>query len=376
MSAAAEARAASPAQSVRLPVGHDVPLRPPRRGGARGKPLRLAVDRVDDERPGARGGSARVPRALSVQRRRASSSSRPRRRRTPTASRSSTATRSGGCSAGPRRSSSSRPRSCSGCRSGSHGGGALRPLTAADAPAVVETVAELAREQGLEPPRLFWNPLDAAPGGLAFGHPGRYSIALTGGLVVKHVADPPLVRGGRTPRARAHPEPRRRDHLLHARGLVRVPARRGRPLRLHPARRKPGDGLEPRLAARRARAHRLPDPQRRAPLARDLRGRPRLGPGRTGRRAPTRARRAAAADRPGHSDGSGASTPIPSDGSPLVDDTRPLFPLGAIVAFAAGLTATIAYDSVVQLLSTLRHRPVRPALPRRRRVRAARRRQS
>ena len=56
--------------------------------------------------------------------------------------------------------------------------------------------------------------------------------------------------------------------------------------------------------------------------------------------------------RAARSHGCGASTPIPSGGSRLVDDTRPLFPLGAIVAFAAGLTATIAYDSVVELLST------------------------
>ena len=35
-----------------------------------------------------------------------------------------------------------------------------------------------------------------------------------------------------------------------------------------------------------------------------------------------------------------------------LDDTRPLFPLGAVVAFTAGLTATIAYESIVVLLST------------------------
>ena len=70
----------------------------------------------------------------------------------------------------------------------------LRRLTAADAPAVVAEVAELAREQDLDPPRLYWNPLDASAGGLAFGHPGRYSIAIGGGLVVKQAADPPAFR--------------------------------------------------------------------------------------------------------------------------------------------------------------------------------------
>ena len=53
----------------------------------------------------------------------------------------------------------------------------LQRLTQEDAPAVVHEVGELALEQGLDAPRLFWNPIDASPGGLAFGHPGRYSVA-------------------------------------------------------------------------------------------------------------------------------------------------------------------------------------------------------
>ena len=40
-----------------------------------------------------------------------------------------------------------------------------------------------------------------------------------------------------------------------------------------------------------------------------------------------------------------ASTPILAGRLTAIDDTRPLFPLGAIVAFAAGLTATIAYEA-------------------------------
>ena len=70
----------------------------------------------------------------------------------------------------------------------------LQPLTAEDAPAVLDAVAELAREQELDAPRLLWNPVDPAPGGLAFGHPGRYSIALSGGLVVKQATDLPAFR--------------------------------------------------------------------------------------------------------------------------------------------------------------------------------------
>jgi hypothetical protein len=44
--------------------------------------------------------------------------------------------------------------------------------------------------------------------------------------------------------------------------------------------------------------------------------------------------------------------PRPEQRLEALEDTRPLFPLGAVVAFAAGLTATIAYDSVTTLLTT------------------------
>ena len=50
--------------------------------------------------------------------------------------------------------------------------------------------------------------------------------------------------------------------------------------------------------------------------------------------------------------------PDPSRRLAAVDDTRPLFPLGAVVAFAAGLSGTIAYDSVVTLLSSFITDPV------------------
>jgi Zn-dependent protease with chaperone function len=71
----------------------------------------------------------------------------------------------------------------------------LRPLTEADAPAVVATVRQLTAEAGLrEPPTLVWDPLDAAPTGLAFGHAGRYTVALTGGLVVRATTDPAAFR--------------------------------------------------------------------------------------------------------------------------------------------------------------------------------------
>lgn len=71
----------------------------------------------------------------------------------------------------------------------------LRPLTEADAPEVVATVRRLAEEAGLrEPPTLVWDPLDPEPTGLAFGHAGRYTVALTGGLVVRATTDPDAFR--------------------------------------------------------------------------------------------------------------------------------------------------------------------------------------
>ena len=71
----------------------------------------------------------------------------------------------------------------------------LRPLTEADAPEVVATVRALAEESGLrEPPTLVWDPLDASPTGLAFGHAGDYTVALTGGLVVRSATDPDAFR--------------------------------------------------------------------------------------------------------------------------------------------------------------------------------------
>jgi Zn-dependent protease with chaperone function len=71
----------------------------------------------------------------------------------------------------------------------------LRPLTETDAAAVVATVHALAKEAGLrEPPTLVWDPLDPSPTGLAFGHAGQYTVALTGGLVVRATTDPDAFR--------------------------------------------------------------------------------------------------------------------------------------------------------------------------------------
>lgn len=71
----------------------------------------------------------------------------------------------------------------------------LRPLTREEAPAVVDELAELAREAGLdEEPRWLWSPLNPSPTGLAYGRPGRHAVALMGGLVTRQIADPPAFR--------------------------------------------------------------------------------------------------------------------------------------------------------------------------------------
>ena len=241
-------------------------------------------------------------------------------------------------------------RAC-GCRDGRRAGARARP---AAAEALLEPARRGTGRPRLRPPRPLQHRAHRRAGRQARG-------------------GPTLVRGGRTPRARAHPQPRRRHHLLHARSVVRVPARRDRPLRLHPARRKPGDGLEPRLAARRSRRDRLPDPQCRAPVARDLRGRPRFGPGRTGRRAPARARRAAAAverdtqtalARPPRSRAAARPRRRHETALPARRDRR--------VRGRAHRDDRLRQRRPVAL--HLRDRPARLALPRRRRVRAARRR--
>jgi Zn-dependent protease with chaperone function len=69
--------------------------------------------------------------------------------------------------------------------------GGLEPLTADDAPEVVAELDRLARVAGLaHPPAWVWNPLAAAPTGLAFGRVGRRYVALTGGLVTRFTTNP------------------------------------------------------------------------------------------------------------------------------------------------------------------------------------------
>jgi Zn-dependent protease with chaperone function len=226
----------------------------------------------------------------------------------------------------------------------------LRPLTSAEAPVVVAAVAALAREQGLEPPRLLWNPLDASAGGLAFGHPGRYSVAVGGGLVVQQVTDPPafaaVVR-----HELAHI--RNRDVgityftlavwyaflLVAVLPFVFTLLDDGRTL----------TSVMWRLAVLALLVYLTRNAVLRSrEVYADLRASVPDGPGGALRRV-----LAALARPPRGLLGRLRSVhPDPARRLAALEDTRPLFPLGAAVAFAAGLTATIAFESVVQLLSS------------------------
>ena len=74
--------------------------------------------------------------------------------------------------------------------------GHLVPLPVGDIPGLGEALDRLVREAGLRAsPAFLFQPLRAAPGGLAFGRLGRRYVALSGGLVAAYLTDPPLFRG-------------------------------------------------------------------------------------------------------------------------------------------------------------------------------------
>ena len=225
----------------------------------------------------------------------------------------------------------------------------LRPLTRDDAPAVVERVAELAREQELDPPRLFWNPLDASSGGLAFGHPGRYSIAVGGGLVVRHTTDRPAF------------DAVVRHELGHIRnrdvGITYFTlavwyaflAVAAVPFLVTAADAGATWSATWRIAALSALVYLTRNAVLRSrELYADLRASVH-----DGRNGALRRVLQGLPESPGNRLVHLRSVhPRPEQRLAALDDTRPLFPLGALVAFAAGLTATVAFDSVASLLST------------------------
>lgn len=234
----------------------------------------------------------------------------------------------------------------------------LEPLTEEDAPAVLARLRELVRETGLdEEPSFLWNPLDAAPTGLAYGYFGRYSIALTGGLVTKQIADPAAF------------DAVVRHELAHIRNrdvattyatvalwyafLVAAVA----PFFLTLA----GGGedriveLVLRLLALAALVYGTRNAVLRSrELYADVRAS--TGEGRGG------GLRRVLSGLPKPLTGRVARLrslhPPPAQRLATLDDTRPLFRFSPLVAFGAGLAATIAYENVVTLVSAFVDDPI------------------
>jgi Zn-dependent protease with chaperone function len=235
----------------------------------------------------------------------------------------------------------------------------LVPLPEEDAPSVVTRLRELVREAGLEEhePRFLWNPLDPAPTGLAYGHLGRYSVALTGGLVTRHITDPPafdaVIR-----HELAHIRNRDVDTTYTTVAIwyaFLVGAVVPFVLTLF------GEGAATlgRLSWRLTALALLVYLTRNAVLR--------------SREVYADVRASVADGRDGGLRRLLASLPMVSHGwvdrfrrlhpDPVVrlralDDTRPLFRFGALVAFGSGVAATIAYENVVTLVSSFGLDPV------------------
>ena len=234
----------------------------------------------------------------------------------------------------------------------------LRPLTRKEAPAVVDELAALAREAELpEEPRWLWNPLDPSPTGLAFGRPGNHSVALMGGLVTRQIADPPAFRS-----VVRHELAHLRNHdvdltyatvslwyaflLTGVLPFVLVLADEGVNTILSLGWRLvalAGLVYLTRNAVLRAREvyadvrASVPDGPQGA-LRRILAGLPRRHASQWGRLRSVH--------------------PDPTKRLAAVNDTRRLFPLGPLVAFGAGVAATIAYESLVTFIGIFVNDPL------------------
>lgn len=226
----------------------------------------------------------------------------------------------------------------------------LRPLTADDAPEVVEYLNALAREAGLRrTPTFVWNPLRRTGGGLAFGRLGRYYVAIDGGLVMMFYTDKAAFRAV-VLHELAHLRNRDVDEtyftiatwyaflvgavLPYALTLVDEPA-------------SYIFSLSWRLLALVALVYLIRNAVLRArEVYADARAFGWDGFGGALRRVV--AALPAADGRPWRS--LLGVHPNPHDRVRSLDDPRPLFAIGFSEAFATGVTATIAYTNVVTLL--------------------------
>jgi Zn-dependent protease with chaperone function len=233
----------------------------------------------------------------------------------------------------------------------------LVPLPEEDAPAVLARLRELVREAGLDKePRFRWNPLDASPTGLAYGYAGTYSVALTGGLVTKHVVDPPAF------------DAVVRHELAHIRNrdvattyatvalwyafLVAAVA----PFFLTLLE-EPSDfvgGLTLRLLALALLVYGTRNAVLRSrELYADLRASEADGQGGGLRRVLSGLPKVG-----GALDRLRALHPSPAERLATLDDTRPLFRFSPLVAFGSGMAATIAYENVVTLVDAFVRDPI------------------
>lgn len=225
----------------------------------------------------------------------------------------------------------------------------FRPLDPEDAPDVLAALGELSREAGLrEEPRWTWNPLQTAATGVAYGRPGSYAVGLTGGLVVTHVTDPGAFRAI-VRHELAHV--RNRDVLVtyatlafwYAFLLAAVV-----PFLVTILDEGVALSVTWRLLALAALVYLTRNSVLRArEVYADLRASVADGPqgalGRVVAALPARPERLSRRLLALH--------PSPGERAAALRDTRPLFELAPVAAFAAGLAATINFDSVHSLVA-------------------------
>ena len=228
----------------------------------------------------------------------------------------------------------------------------LVTLAPEDAPAVHAEVQRLADEAGLsEQPALVWNPLDSSAGGLAYGHTGRYTVALTGGLVVRQATDPEAFRAV-VRHELAHIRNRDVDltyatvSLWHA-FLVGAVA----PFVLTLL--DEGSDTVVRVTWRLLALAALVYLTRNAVLrSREVYADVRASVGADAGAAIRRVLAALPVPRGPAWRRWLRVHPSPADRLAMVDDTEPLFRIGLLTAFGAGVAATTSYESVVEVVST------------------------